>query len=125
MIHIMKEMQSPKKFNSPMKRRNLFAQQLPIPIRKGDTIIQGVPIDIQCNDNDTLGGTVAKPSIREDSLGQIGVNQQDNFNNSFILMNNEEDQRFRAGKSFGDENDNSKLQKPPPKEHKSQEDAVV
>jgi hypothetical protein len=39
MIQIMKEMQSPKKFNSPMQRRNQFGQLLPIPIRKGDTII--------------------------------------------------------------------------------------
>ena len=35
MIAIMKEMQSPKKFNSPMQRRNLFSQR----VGPGDTII--------------------------------------------------------------------------------------
>ena len=34
MISIMKEMQSPRKFNSPLRRRNFFAaKQLPLPIR--------------------------------------------------------------------------------------------
>jgi hypothetical protein len=46
MIAIMKEMQSPKKFNSPMQRRNLFGQRT----GAGDTIIQGVPIEIQTRD---------------------------------------------------------------------------
>ena len=50
MIAIMKEMQSPKKFNSPMRRRNEFGSNLPLPIRSGDTIIQGMPIEIQCRD---------------------------------------------------------------------------
>jgi hypothetical protein len=51
MISIMKEMQSPRKFNSPLRRRNFFAaKQLPLPIRQGDTIIQGVPIQITCNE---------------------------------------------------------------------------
>lgn len=46
MFMIMKEMQSPRKFNSPIRRRNLFTQKLPLHIRQGDTIIQGMPIDI-------------------------------------------------------------------------------
>ena len=51
MVSIMKEMQSPKKFNSPYKRRNLFVgKPLPIVIREGDTIIQGMPVEIKCND---------------------------------------------------------------------------
>ena len=51
MVSIMKEMQSPKKFNSPLNRRSNYGQSLPIVIRKGDHIIQGMPIEILCNDS--------------------------------------------------------------------------
>lgn len=103
MVHIMKEMQSPKKFNSPMQRRNQFGQLLPIPIRKGDTIIQGVPIEITCNtylDGEENMGRVANVGPPNDH--PLILNGQ-----SYILMDNEEEQRLMKehnGGSFLDQN---------------------
>jgi hypothetical protein len=96
----MKEMQSPRKFNSPLKRRNLFAaKQLPLPIRHGDTIIQGVPIEITCNEYldgvDTLSGVDPPPTSTKNANNLAPLEHtpgsMDYGGSSFILMNNEED----------------------------------
>lgn len=88
-------MQSSKRFNSPLKRRTLFAEQtkqLPIRIRQGDTIIQGVPIEITCNEY--LDDSIMGPSGANLPNG-IGASYELNPGSSFIFMNNEEDQKMR------------------------------
>jgi hypothetical protein len=101
MIKIMKEMQSPQRFNSPLRKRNLFNGK-PLPIHSGDRIIQGIPIEIRCDDNflDCEG----EPALKEElmaAMQNVDVSPED-VNNSYIMMNNEEDHLLREGHSFGE-----------------------
>jgi hypothetical protein len=106
MIAILKEMQSPKKFNSPMRRRNLFLNRTGgiggtegsqglggmYYLRPSERIFEGVPIDITCVNNEG-SGSLNEPMGSSEAMilnGKFPILNQEEMNSSYNNLNNEE-----------------------------------